>query len=244
MIPVCYVFRYDREKREKALKRLLCSLSSILFQQGIPNIHILDASSEKVNIPPHYENLLFRFHKPQSGSFNKAVLMNHLIKNYLADREYCILADIDIIFEPDYIKKMEAYTQGEPVRVVGYNQGAAHEFLTSDFNEGMRLIKEKGEMSYRCGESPGLGLLHIPSFLKIRGFNEEFKEYGPEDCELNRRLAYINKYIYDKDIVNIHLYHEQNDNNFANQNVEIYNESEKRFQSGDLVRNNDKWGEY
>lgn len=236
MIPVCYVFRFDGEKRKKALRRFQCSINSIIKQA---KIYVLDAST--VPITMSGVELL---HKPQSGPFNKSILMNHLIKNYLKDYEYIILADIDIVFPPDYAGRMESYAHGEPCRAVGYNQSAYHEFYTSDFEEGMRLIREHGVMSYRCGESPGLGLLHVPSFLKIRGYNENFKEYGSEDCELNRRIAYINKYIYDKSIVNIHLWHDPNAMNFINQNNEIYNGSEKRFQAGDLVRNEIDWGNY
>lgn len=245
MLPVVYVFRYDGEKREKALKRFQCSLENVYKQTT--DIYILDSSNEifPYKIWHNYPDIFVKC-KQQTGVYNKSKLLNHLIKKYMKHYEYCILMDIDIIVEPYYFEKMEAYyTHGQPCRVTGFNQGAAHEFYTSDFNEGMKLIKENGVTSYRCGESVGIGLLHIPSFLSIRGFNEDFQEYGPEDCELNRRLSYVCKHIYDPSIVNIHLWHEPNAANFTNQNNEIYRQSEKRFLAGDLIRNySDTWGEY
>ena len=240
MIPCCYVFRYDDpEKREKALKRLYCSIESIKNQTD--EIYVIDASENPIEVPICV-NII---NHPQTGTFNKSQILNYGVKHYLSDYIWCILADADIIFEPDYVKKMEAYTHGEPVRVTGYSQSAYHEFYTSDYNEAMRLINDRGVTAWRSGEAPGIGLLHIPSFLKIRGFNEKFREYSCEDTELNRRLAYINKYIYDPTIKNVHLFHEPNAANFTNENNEIYYESERLFQSGNLARNDpDTWDSY
>ena len=247
MLPCVYVFQYSKDKIEKALYRLRCSINSISTQTN--NIYIVTDSNgpeltdSVYSIKDKYE-ISILYTSKFNVTFNKSRLLNFAIKNYLLKYDYCILADTDIIFSPDYIEKMEKYTHGEPCRVTGFNQGAAHEFYISDFNEAVKLINEHGVTSYRCGESVGIGLLHIPSFLKIRGFNEDFQEYAPEDCELNRRLSYINKHIYDPSIVNIHLYHEPNAANYTNENNKIYEESEKRFLAGDLIRNDENFGEY
>ena len=237
MIPCIYVFRYEGEKREKAIKRLECSVNSFKKQA---KIFILNASTSGLYIPDAEI-----VNKPQYGPFNKAKLINHLVKHCLSKEEWCILADIDIIFEHNYVEKMTEYFRPWPRRMLGYSQGAAHEFYTSNFNEALKNIEEKGITAYNSGIAPGIGLLHIPSFIKIQGYNEDFLEYGPEDAELNKRLATIIPLIENPHIKNVHLWHEPADRNYVKENIAIFEESEKRIKAGDILRNNSKtWGEY
>jgi predicted glycosyltransferase involved in capsule biosynthesis len=59
------------------------------------------------------------------------------------------------------------------------------------------------------GFAHGNGLIHLDTFHKIQGYDEEFIGYGPEDKLFNYRIGFFNKIIFDNlnDTSTFHLWH-------------------------------------
>jgi predicted glycosyltransferase involved in capsule biosynthesis len=236
-IPVLYVFRFENGAKEKALKRLNCSLECIMKQTQ--NVYLLNASEEKVTLPN-----IHVINKSQSGPFNKSVLINHMVKYYLCGCEYILLSDIDLIYQSDYYERIQEYAESkEPVRVIPYNIGTFSEWYESDFEEAMKKVN-KEPRSFASGMSLGNGLVHIPSFIKIKGYNEQYVGYAGEDVEFNLRIGKINKTIFDENLKEIHLFHEPFNREYVEENIQLFMKVKKQIDEGGSLIMNDKWGEY
>lgn len=245
MIDFLYVFNFSINKLAKAIERLNCSIKSIYKFNKDFRILILDAS-EKNN--KHFleekENIIY-IHKPFKGYFNKCVLINHLVKNYV-QTEYFIFSDIDLIYPPGYIEKMKKKIKKDIVRIIPYNHNVFEDKYTSIYNYIKHYDKnEKG------GFAHGNGLIHTESFIKIQGYDEEFIGYAPEDDMFNQRIGKINKLIYDRDIVTYHLFHEAADRKYHSKMMHIYFKkleelnNKKQIELEDIIGNKNKeWGVY
>ncbi|MGA2436164.1 MAG: galactosyltransferase-related protein [Bryobacteraceae bacterium] len=239
MIPVCYVFAFSEDKIPQAIKRFNCSLQSIVNQTD--SIYILNASKQDISSDLFYDDKINYIHKPHPGYFNKSVLINFLIKNYI-NTNYFIFSDVDLVYDTNYVKKITSYIKGEPVRVLPRNLTMSFEYYSSKYDELLKRVNDS--LQHPTGESRGNGLFHTESFLSIRGFNENFLGYGPEDLEFNERISKINEYIFDNTIKHIHLFHPPINREYVKQNDDLYNESKKLIEKNNIIRNNENWGEY
>lgn len=237
-IPVLYVFNFKPEYIVNAIKRLNCSLTSILGQAD--KIFILNASNENIDIVKN--DKIVYIHKPYNKYFNKAILINYMVKNFLSGYEYFVHSDVDLIYRADYIQRLKAYITDKPVRVMPRNVVIPMEYYSSKYDELM-VIASKFKQ-HITGESKGNGLFHVPSLIKIRGFNERFLGYSPEDEEINLRLAQINNFIYAKEIDHVHLFHNPINREYRDNNKKVFKDSMSKLLKNDLIRNNENWGNY
>jgi predicted glycosyltransferase involved in capsule biosynthesis len=239
LIPILYVFNFKPEHIVNAIKRLNCSLTSMLPQAD--KIYILNASQENIDIIDN-DKMIYIF-KPYHGYFNKAVLINYVVKNYFQEYSYFVHSDIDLIYSQDYIKRMKSYTIDKPVRVMPRNIAMPMEYYSSNYND-LKIIADKFKQ-HPSGEGRGIGLIHIKSFINIQGYNEKFLGYGQEDLELNKRLEkYKNEIIYDKGISEIHLWHLPFNREYLKYNNQIWYDSLRKIENNDIIRNNSDWGNY
>lgn len=251
-IPVLYVFNFPPDKIEKACKRFHCSLKSIVNQ--VEKIYILNASNQAINIADIDPTKIIMIHKPAKGYFNKGVLINYMVKNFLSGYEYFVHSDIDIVYPADYMKSFEniiySFACYDPVtkysfgafRIIPKNIAMRYEYYTDNFTELQRLTKDTPPRF--MGESRGNGLFHTESFIKIRGINEYYFGYAPEDLSVNVRLSKINKKIYADKIHTIHLWHEQGNRDYVKQNDLFWGKEQIDISRGQLIFNGDIWGEY
>ena len=243
MIPVIYIFQYSREQLEKANKRLNCSIGSLINQDC--NIYVINASDRASNrsfqLPRIYQGQEIKLIEvPYTVPFNKSKLINWAVKNLLSNTQYFIVSDADILYQDNYIERLEAYASGpRPVRVLPYNVGCDIEYYTSSFDELNNVLHDM-KPSLQNGFSDGCGLYHTPSFMQIRGFVERYFEYGPESVDFNKRVGTFNDIITDDTIRQIHLWHEPNKRDYVEKNIALFNEIR---QSGNLVINGENWGE-
>ena len=79
---------------------------------------------------------------------------------------------------------------------------------------------------------------------EIRGYDEYYKEYGPEDDDFNQRIGRINELVYTKDIISMHLYHPRNNRNFETINKQYYTGRIEYLKNGTIspVVNKKIWG--
>lgn len=254
-IPVTYIFNFPKSKIKEALKRLICSVNSILNQTD--KIFILNASEENIwlsNINPFVfkdynkeqwdiNKKITYIHKPAAGYFNKSVLSNYLIKNYLTDYEYVCLSDIDIVYPSTYLKRMSEHISDTPVRVMPRNLLTPKDIeYSSDYKQLLETTKRTNQHPH--GQARGLGLVHIPSYISIKGMNEYYKGYAPEDLSLNTRLEkFGNKVIFDSSIQEIHLYHEYVNREYTKENEALWLKEQEKMKNGKVIFNT-TWGEY
>jgi hypothetical protein len=238
LIPVLYVFNFKSEHIINAIKRLNCSLTSMLPQAD--KIYILNASQENIDIVD--SDKMVYIYKPYHQYFNKAILINYVVKNYLQEYSYFVHSDIDLIYSQDYLKQLKNYITNKPVRVMPRNIAMPMEYYSSNYND-LKVIADKYKQ-HPSGESKGNGLFHIFSFMQIRGFDEKFRGYAPEDDDFNLRIAKINHFIYAREVCHIHLWHQPINREYQDNNQKVFNESLLKIAKGDIIRNGKQWGEY
>lgn len=217
-VDLLYVFRYDDAHIQNAIKRLRCSIQSVQKQSIIPNIIVADYSDRSIRDELRdIRNITYKYNVVQMPQFNKSLLINHAVRKFVTT-EYFFFSDIDLVYPPDYIQRMLAQIDSRKriVRVVPYNYNIYEERYTFDYYLLLTLKKSNGGLAH------GNGLIHLPSFKRIRGYNEKLIGHGPEDDEFNQRIAKINDLIYDTDIVTTHLYHEELNRIQCELNSKIY----------------------
>lgn len=240
-IPVIYVFKFDNDKIDKAIKRLNCSIASIINQTN--NIYILNASNidikSKLN---NSEKIVYEF-KPYNNYFNKPILINYLVKKHIVGYDYFIHSDIDLLYPNNYIHLLSKHiSKDNPIRVIPLNKNFPFECY-ENYNVLLNKINNEG-IPCQSGESRGNGLIHTNSFLRIQGYNEQFNGYSPEDLEFNLRISKINKFIFDTSIIDIHLYHEPFNRKYLEKNDIIYKISKEQIEKNNIIRNTSNWGIY
>jgi hypothetical protein len=245
--PVLYVFNFKKEYLDKALKRLTCSVTSLNNQ--VDKIYIINASENYVmdkllfNNSPNIEII----NKPIAGFFNKSKIANWSVKHLLSEYKYFIMSDIDIVYPPNYIKRLielkNIYSH-LTIRLMPKNLLTPHEIYSSNYNKLLELTKQCRQ--HPTGEARGLGLIHIKSYIDILGMNEYYLGNAPEDWSLNNRLEkYGNKIIFEPKIVEIHLWHQVINREEAPSNKIRYLNEIKQIEKGQVIFNNPKtWGEY
>ncbi len=201
-IDFLYTFCYQNNHIDKAVKRLICSIESIINQ----NVNVLVYNASKKCILDKLEHLegVKYLHKHQKKRFTKAININFGVKQ-MVDKTYFILSDIDLIYHADYVARLLHHidVKETPVRVVGYNYNLMKEEYTSDV---FKLANETQKAS--GGFAHGNGLINTKSFYTIKGYDEEFIGHGPEDDMFNSRILHINKLVYDRKAISYHLWHE------------------------------------
>ncbi len=233
MIEVLYVFHYSKDKQTKAYNRLCASIDSLRNQ----DVKIIVVNYSDLNIPEYHN--IFTHHKINyTGVFNKPLLINYAVKNYIKGK-YFLFSDVDLIYQNDYIERMKDYTHDLFYRrVVPYNYNIYQEMYSNNYTELMGLSKSSG------GFGHGNGLIHTESFMNIHGLDEFYVGYAPEDDDINKRLKVSgNELIYDKEIQTCHLWHEPLNRIQHEKNMEYYTKRMAELNESNMIVNGKKWGE-
>jgi len=241
-----YTFQYADKYIGNAIKRLKCSINSIKNQKV--NIIVLNGSKHCIwdSIKDLCDMKYEHKYCQQYGA--KCILINYGVKN-LVNTEYFYLSDIDLIYQKNFVeymlelKKQVMSNDLRPVRIVFSNYNLQENVYASDFNKLFNLRKRG------IGLAHGNGMCHRPSFIKIRGMEENFIGYGTEDAEVNERIMRINNLIYDDNMATLHLYHERTNLMQEDKNMQIYKKTMHDLKSKlvltikDIQANKEKdWG--
>ncbi len=108
---------------------------------------------------------------------------------YQAKGEYCIIADVDMIYSPNFLEEVEKNT----------NQNTLLHYQCFYLNEGFEYDKYLENHSLKVdnlnqfeksSKESAMGIVVIPTqkLKKIGGYDEYFRLWGIEDKDLNRRL--------------------------------------------------------
>jgi predicted glycosyltransferase involved in capsule biosynthesis len=210
-LDVLYPFHFNNKLNE-AIGRLKSSIDSIKDQ----NVNICISNTSKKSIKDYfieYPNIKFFEEEVDIFPYCKPKTINKGVKN-LVSSDYFLISDIDILYPANYVEVMEKLIDENKetvIRVIPFNYcvpfGAP---LTYDECTKKGKIDKSSDNLRSNGYAVGIGLIYLPSFKLINGYNEEFKGYGQEDDEFNMRIGYINKIIEipANILYTYHIYHE------------------------------------
>lgn len=265
-----YVFNFDKRSFADALSRFECSLRSIRDQ----NVQICVSNNSQTCIQSFLRCIApnVRYvHKTYKGLFSRAHAINFGVRT-LVNSRYFVVSDVDLVYRPDHIKTLQRKLtlaieeNSQPVRIVTYNYNLSpvyspawmdRRFLrrfayksspgnSHDYSELMRLPNNGG------GFAHGNGVIHLESFMRLRGYDENLIGYGPEDDLFNTRISKVNTLIYDPDpqLASIHLWHQRLRMIQYRKNMKIWAQMKAHYNAlpnpgwDDVIANRDreKWG--
>jgi hypothetical protein len=194
------------------LNPLLLSVTSWLMIPQIDNIIIVDYSSDEA-VEPKVKNLSDKIsviRVENEKFFNISKAYNVAFK--AAPDGLILKMDADYVMSP-YLNFFEIYSLKE------------NEFITGSW-EDLSLDNQKSFLRHLSG----FLFIRKNDFLSIGGYDERFKDYGFDDCDLCNRLdkkGMIHKYLNHKYISIFHIPHDNyyRTNNYENK--DLNNSSEK-----------------
>lgn len=208
-IDFLYSFHFSEYEIKDALHRLVSSIRSIKNQ----NVRICVSNTSKQCIWDKIKDVapISYIHKyTGSEMYNKPLTINFGVKNFI-NTPYFFHSDIDLIYPPTFVATMsKCISYKNPVRVVFNNNNLGKDVCSDKFEDYEKAFRtSKDGLRSDSGIAPGNGLIHLESFKMIRGFDEGFIGYGPEDADFNFRIGYLNKYmeIDDPKVNTYHMFH-------------------------------------
>lgn len=181
MITVIYPYK-NRE-----VERVRRSLDSLKIQSDTNFKTVLvDYGSDKVtaravqeliqNYPFVEYHYLFTTDQPWSRS----IALNYAIRR--ADTQYCFMADIDMIFAPDFIAF--ANLNSRPNEGLYFPVG----FLSKEESLSEKLYDHYKIKFSSTSEAAGMSLFPTEKLHQVRGYDQLFHFWGSEDNDIHNRL--------------------------------------------------------
>lgn len=194
--------------RNRDLQRIENSLNS-LKNQSIQEFEVflvdygseIDLAQKVENLCNEYGFINYTYHHTQFQPWNKSRALNSVIKNLQSD--FCFVADVDLIFHPDFVKK--AILLQQPEKTIYFQVG----FLSPDEKTEGKSFDEFSNFRKSTSEATGLSLFPLKVLKELRGFDEFYHFWGAEDTDLHIRLrnaGYEVEY-YDKELLMLHQWH-------------------------------------
>lgn len=268
---ILYIFNFEPQHLAEAIKRFRCSLKSLAGQGG----RICVSNNSQICIRPLIEDVapeMSYMHCPYNGPFSRAHGINFGVRT-LVQSEYFLISDVDLVYRRTHISAVMEKLQksidetDRPVRLVFWNYNLQPHYWPKWMNRRFLRRFAKKSAPLECsdynalatlpnnggGFAHGNGVIHLESFLRLRGYDEEMIGYGPEDDLFNTRIGKVNRIIYDKgdDTASIHLWHPRLRMIQPRTNMEIWRERKAYYNSlaqpgwEDVMANKQRenWGE-
>jgi predicted glycosyltransferase involved in capsule biosynthesis len=267
---VLYIFNFELAHLKDAIRRFRFSLGSLAKQ----NVRVCVSNNSEVCIRSEIEDIVPHFayiHRPYRGLFSRAHGINFGVRS-LIESEYFIISDIDLVYRKTHIESVQRKMNNvlsatmSPLRMVFWNYNLQPKYTPSWMNvRFIRRFAAKSTMAESSdyenllnlpnnggGYAHGNGVVHLDTFTRLRGYDEEMIGYGPEDDLFNTRIGRVNTIIYDDgdDTASIHLWHARLRMIQQRKNMQIWRERKAYFSSlsnptfADLAANtkNTTWG--
>jgi hypothetical protein len=270
-VDILYIFNFEPQYLEGALTRFRHSLASVA-EQGA---RICVSNNSEYCIRSRIDDIvhdLAYVHQPYRGQFSRAHGINFGVRS-LVRSEYFMISDVDLVYRRDHLAavkrkiRVSLYTAERPLRMVFWNYNlqpryhpawmnirflrrfaATSPLMESSDYEALAVLPHNGG-----GFAHGNGIIHLESFMRLRGYDEEMIGYGPEDDLFNARIGKVNYIVYDKgdDTASIHLWHPRLRQIQLKKNMRIWQERKAFFNTlenpdwSDVMANKNKssWGE-
>lgn len=268
---ILYIFNFESQHIESALARFRHSLAS-LAPQGA-RICVSNNSEDCIlsRIDDVVHNLAY-VHRPYRGQFSRAHGINFGVCS-LVRSDYFMISDVDLIYSRNHLASVQHKMRTalriakRPLRMVFWNYNLQPRYQPAWMN--MHILRRFAAISPRMessdyealstlphnggGFAHGNGIIHLESFMRLRGYDEEMIGYGPEDDLFNTRISKVNDIIYDQgdDTASIHLWHPRLRLIQLRKNMSIWKERKAFYETldtpdwSDVMANKNKssWGE-
>lgn len=194
--------------RNRSLSRIKKSLDSLVSQTNQDfEVQFIDYGSdldmakkvEKLVTAYTFTNYTFSYHI--DTMWNKSRALNIIIKNLKTS--YCFVADIDMIFHPEFVSTLQELKKQHTVTY--FKVG----FLSSEESEKTIPFEQYKIKFTSTNEATGLTLFPVDALKKVNGFDEFYHLWGAEDTDIHNRLKLCGLSIkfFDSKILMLHQYH-------------------------------------
>jgi hypothetical protein len=205
MIRFSFIIPY-RNRDTQIAKRCLLSLQNQTFNQTNSinyEIIFIDYGSDKV-ISDELElfcndldKVNYIFNEVRGMFWSRSASINNGV--YLAKGKYCIIADVDMIYSPNFLEEVDKHINQNTLlhyQCFYLNEG----FEYNKYIENHSLKIENTNQFEKSSQESAMGIVVIPAkkLKEIGAFDEYFRLWGIEDKDLNRRLLNY-KYSESKD---------------------------------------------
>lgn len=202
MLSIIYPYRDKETERVKNSLDSLADQSDQNFKVFFVNYGSSEVFSEKIkNLCSSYSFVRYLSHPNRFQPWNKSRALNSVIKTLTSD--FCFIADIDMIFHPDFVKKGSQLQS--PEKTVYFQVG----FL--DPKEEIANKKFTDYINFRKStrEATGLSMFPVKALQELRGFDEFYHFWGSEDTDMHLRLQNAGYEIefYDREVLMHHQWH-------------------------------------
>ena len=226
MISIIYPYR------NRDLKRVQRSFES-LKNQSVQNfeVYFVDYGSEpKTSVKVQelcsdYPGIKYSNHATRFQPWNKAKALNSVIKSL--ETEFCFVADIDMIFHPEFVKMAISLQKPE--------QSVYFKVSFSESGDELDDIKPGDFGKFRRSDhnATGLTMFSVKALKSVNGFDEFYHLWGAEDTDIHVRLrnAGFKVNFWDQEILMLHQWHQS----YRRSEVKILT---KKFQIKDIVQLN------
>jgi len=194
--------------RERDLDRIRFSINSLSKQTNkLFQVYFVDYGSSTKHANQieeflnHFDFVNYTYHYTALQPWNKSKALNSVIKRL--DSDYFFVADIDMIFHPNFVEIAHNLTKTNQVW-----------YFKVGFLDEVESSKEKEFDQFQIHfesnkEATGLTLCPTSHAKSINGFDELYHFWGSEDTDFHVRLTNAGHQVnyYDKDIVMLHKWH-------------------------------------
>ncbi|WP_375562487.1 glycosyltransferase [Bernardetia sp. OM2101] len=192
-----------RNRDTKIAKRCLLSLQhQKLIQRNDTDYEVIfidygsdiSISDELEDFCENLDKVNYVFNEVRGMFWSRSASINNGI--YLAKGEYCIIADVDMIYSPNFLEEVDKNaTQNTLLHYQCFYLNEDFEY--DKYQENHSLNIENPNQFEKSSKESAMGIVVIPTekLKKIGAFDEYFRLWGIEDKDLNRRLL---NYKYEK----------------------------------------------
>lgn len=194
--------------RNRSLSRVKKSLDSLSMQtnqnfevQFIDYGSNLEISNKAKELVSNYSFAMYTISHHQNTMWNKSRAINIVLKDLITD--YCFVADIDMIFHPEFVNVLHQVKQQD--KVVYFQVG----FLSQEESKKNIPFEEYKIKFTSTDGATGLSLFPVNELKKVNGFDEFYHLWGAEDTDVHNRLKLqgLKIIFYDSQILMLHQYH-------------------------------------
>ncbi len=199
MISIIYPYR------NRDLQRLKNSLNSLQRQTKIDfEVWFVNYGSERKvsvaaeNLVAKYKFTRYKFLPTQFQPWNKSRALNSVIKDLKS--EYCFVADVDMIFHPEFVKT-----------AVNLQQQGKSFYFQVGFLSPKEMPAGSDFSIYRksTAQATGLTMFPVKMLQELRGFDEFYHFWGAEDTDIHARIKNAGYPVefYDEKVLLLHQWH-------------------------------------
>lgn len=144
----------------------------------------------------------YRYCYTEKQPWNKSKALNIVIKEL--ETEFCFVADVDIIFHPEFVETAENLQKSG--KTVYFQVG----FLDPDERLDNKKFSEFKNFRKSTDEATGLSMFPVSILKKLNGFDEFYHFWGAEDTDIHVRIKNDGHpvYFYDHKILMLHQWHD------------------------------------